>query len=116
MILNPGLSSTFFAKQAAACCLVLTASLRKISTLAAGDRVRTVDTNASGSPRAIADFVCRTIRQSIKRAKIGDHAIVGAGKIFQLLAFVEGAAAGVGQFLHLIMSQIESFLLDIKRA
>src|SRR5262245_27654590 len=88
-------------------CLLLSAFrgslLSEVAPFPAGNRVGAIYIDANCAPGSITDFVRRTIGQSINRTEIGNDTIVSAGQIRQLFTFVERAAAGVGQVLHLIM-------------
>src|SRR4029434_9783518 len=96
--------------------LILSCSLRKVATFTAGNGVRSIHIDADGAPGSVANFVRGSIGQSVKRSQVGDNAIVGAGQIRKLFAFIKGAAAGISQFLHLIMRQIERLLLNVELA
>src|SRR4051812_19108803 len=78
--------------------------LRKVPAFTAGDGIRAVNVDANVTPRSVAHFVGRTIRQSVKRAKICHHSFVSAGKVCEFLAFIKRAATGVSQLLQLVMS------------
>src|SRR6267142_1526015 len=87
--------------------------LRIVSSFASGHGIWAIDVDADSAPRSVAHLVCRAIGQGIERTQVGNHAIISAGQVLQLFAFIEGAAAYVRQLLHPIVCQIESLLLNI---
>src|SRR5207244_2531730 len=91
-------------------------SLRIIAAFAASHGILAINIDADGAPGPVAHLVCRTVRQSIDGTEISDYAIISAGQIFQLFAFIESSPARVGHFLHPIMREIESLLLNVQRA